>query len=94
VSNFNLKLKTLKQDVDSLLEKAGPKGKGFIPKLAGKLVFKALDKNGDGVLDGDEAFGLFKNLGAKKDQPDQRTTPEASNQNTHQHDSKQQNKYY
>jgi len=97
--SFKFDKKTLKQDVDSLLEKAGPKGKGFIPKLAGKLVFKALDKNGDGVLDGDEAFGLFKNLGAKKDQPDQRTTPEVSNQpqygqDIHPHDSKQQNKYY
>lgn len=32
----------------------------------GKLLFKALDKNGDGQLDGDEAFGLFKHKNSQK----------------------------
>ena len=34
--------------------------------MVGKAVFKALDKNGDGVLNGDEAGGIFKNYGINK----------------------------
>ncbi len=82
------------------MEKAGPKGKGFIPKLVGNLIFKALDKNGDGVLDGDEAFGLFKNMGNKnQSESNKSTAPEQpdypdNSQNQPSATSSNNNKYY
>ncbi len=36
---------------------------GYISNLAVDAIFFALDKNGDGVLNGNEAHGLFKNFG-------------------------------
>lgn len=71
--------KITKEDISNLVEKNTGK-KGFIPKFASKIIFKALDKNGDGKLDGDEALGLFKNM-TDKDK-NKKNEPEATNVET------------
>ena len=59
------------------MEKAGQKG--IIPKMISKGIFKALDKNGDGMLDGDEAWGIFKEMSNKnKSSPNSSEPPNNS----------------
>ena len=52
-----------------MLDKSGKKG--FMPKMVGKMVFKALDKNGDGQLDNKELAGLLNLKGKKQEKQSQ-----------------------
>ncbi len=42
---------------------SGKNKPGILQKTVGNIIFKTLDKNGDGVLNGDEAGGIFKKYG-------------------------------
>jgi len=65
---------------------------GILQKTVGNIIFRTLDKNGDGILYGNEAGGMFKNIGSKQNAITY-SSPENTSRQTFQSERKQKDYY-